>query len=129
MVSDVQNVKVIQDLLVKLVSKMALKYDDYFQVTDNSIVSDEEMYIYVDRWYESDCEDVYGNPISVEAYKNYLKDFKKYCDEFIERLECELPLNIVLSKSYSEIVDDDYGDDVFYDSCELCFKLIDIKHQ
>ena len=129
MVNDIQKVKVIQDLLVKLVSKMALKYDDYFQVTDNNMVSDEEMYIYIDRWYESDCEDVYGNPMSVEAYKNYLKDFKKYCDEFIERLEDELPLNIVLTESYSEIVDGDYGDDIFYDSCELCFKLVNIEHQ
>ena len=58
-----------------------------------------------------------------------IHNFKKYCDEFIERLEDELSLNIVLTKNYSEIVDSDYGDDVFYESCELCFKLVDIEHQ
>lgn len=127
MVNDVQKSEVIQELLVKLVSKMALKYDNYFQVIDSNMISDEEMYIYIDRWHESDCEDVYGNPISIEAYKDYLKDFKKYCDEFTERLEIELPSNIVLTKSYSEIIDDDYSDDIFYESCELCFKLVDVN--
>ena len=115
--------EIIQELLVKWVSNLSLKYDNYFQVIDNNMVSDEEMYIYIDRWKKNDCDDVYGNPMSVEDYKIYLKDFKKYCDEFIERLQNELPNNLGFTESYSEIVDENYGDEVFYECCELCFKI------
>lgn len=114
---------IIQDLLWKYIKSLALKYDDYFQIIDNNMLSDEEMYVYIDRWNKSDCDDVYGNPISDEAYKNYLKDYKKKCDEFIEMLQKELHCNLVFSNSYCEITDEDYGDEVFYESCELHFRI------
>lgn len=114
---------IIQELLFKWIKSLALKYDNYFQVIDNNMISDDEMYIYIDRWKESDCDDVYGNPISIGAYKNYLKEFKKQCDEFIEVIHKELPPYLVFSNSYYEITDEDYGEEVFYECCELHFRI------
>ena len=114
--------EIIQGLLFEYVKSIGLKYDNYFKIIDDNIVSDDEMYIFIDVWDRDECDDVYGNPISDEGYKQVLRDFKKYCDEFIDRLE--FPKNLLFSPCYFEKTDEDLGDEVFYKTCELHCRIV-----
>ena len=97
-------------------------------VRDSNMLSDDEMYIYIDVWGFED-----GEFNSSEAYEEYLLDYKRECDSFIERLKKELPKNIGFSEMYtnmSEYIDDDNNyhslsdENKYYECCELHFKIV-----
>jgi len=119
--------EIIQELLFKYVQKLSYGYDN-IQVNDSNMINDNEMYIYVDVYdkynycgcvYECNCSE------NIDKYKEYLCDYKKDCDEFIKELRRELPKYLGFSEMYIEMSDEDMGDDIYYESCELHFKICD----
>lgn len=108
--------KIIQDFLFKSIKDLSKQYRDFLKV-DCDMVNDEEMYIFIDSIHNVDSFYDYN------LFLICLDDFKKVCEEFINRISKELPMeHLGFSVNWYGEYKGDNGKQ--YKTCELQFKII-----